>query len=347
METTNALAPNLTAAESIRGTLAKSTLDMLQAGESRIQDAAKAAAASAVESVMGAMGQLLDETEARLAGLKPAVLTIQMPDMREITFDKPIAECLPRLLKLLAANLIPVLVGPRGSGKTTAAKQAAKALQAQCFVTVFSAGMTKSDVYGSYHSQGYAPSVIVQAIEASQTATVVLFIDEIDAANEQMLVALNNLFDQSGAFTNMVTGEQYSIDFKRLLIVAGANTFARGGDALYTGRSRLDGATIDRFWPLYVGYSRSLEQTIAKAYSADTVLLETLWHARERLEELGSDEGISTRRIEHVHRAHYLAGESLEQVFASLTGGWPEGLAAQVGLSGDAPAPKRRKGGAQ
>jgi transketolase N-terminal domain/subunit len=83
METTNALAPNLTAAESIRGTLAKSTLDMLQAGESRIQDAAKAAAASAVESVMGAMGQLLDETEARLAGLKPAVLTIQMPDMRE------------------------------------------------------------------------------------------------------------------------------------------------------------------------------------------------------------------------------------------------------------------------
>jgi len=313
--------------------------------EARLATAANQAALGAIQHVSGALGELLDETEKRIAGiksLKPAVTSIMLPDTSKIDLKQPVSPYLQECISLVSAGLAPVLIGPRGCGKTTTAKQVATALGVPFYGVVFSAAMSKSDIYGSYNAQGYAPSLVIQAVmQASSNTRVLLFVDELDAGNEQMLVALNNLFDRSGSFTNMVNGEQYAFNPDNLLLMAGANTALRGASASYTGRTRLDAATADRFWPISVNYSSELERTIANAYGKEAeALLSFLVGVREKLAELGSEETISTRRIEHIFKAHLIAKLPLDACLASLASGWTEGLAEQAGLL-DKPTPKK------
>ncbi len=47
------------------------------------------------------------------------------------------------------------------------------------------------------------------------------------------------------------------------VIIAAANTWGMGATSEYVGRMRLDGATLDRFVPLYWGYDESLELATA------------------------------------------------------------------------------------
>jgi hypothetical protein len=76
----------------------------------------------------------------------------------------------------------------------------------------------------------------------------VFLYDEIDAADSNMILVVNDLLAlrPGETFHNPVNGQQYvkSPDF---IPIAGANTLGLGASREFTGRERLDGATLDRF----------------------------------------------------------------------------------------------------
>ena len=87
-----------------------------------------------------------------------------------------------------------------------------------------------------------------------------MLFDEIDGSNPQALVALNaSLENEQSDFPCGIVKRH-----KNFRIIACANTFGKGADREYVGRSQLDGATLDRFKPtISLDYDEKLERAIA------------------------------------------------------------------------------------
>ena len=144
--------------------------------------------------------------------------------------------------KKLAESRIPLmLVGPAGSGKSNIAKQVAELLNLDYGETPMTAGATPSWLLGSWNMQGFATRAFLEIYSKGG----VFNFEEIDAADPNMLLVANNALASDRLF-NPVNGEVYhrSPDF---VPVATANTYGLGGNREFTGRERLDGATIDRW----------------------------------------------------------------------------------------------------
>jgi hypothetical protein len=146
------------------------------------------------------------------------------------------------------------LPGPAGSGKTTAAMKVAEALG----VPFFHVGAVDTeykllgfrDASGRFNETNY--------YKAYGQPSVFLF-DEIDASHPQAVVALNMSLENGHCD---FAGENVSRD-KDCIIIAAANTYGAGANALYVGRNQLDGATIDRFIMLAWDYDIRLEKALA------------------------------------------------------------------------------------
>jgi cobaltochelatase CobS len=69
--------------------------------------------------------------------------------------------------------------------------------------------------------------------------------EELDAADANMVIVLNNALANDRLY-NPVNGEVYEKS-ENFIPFATANTFGLGANRSYTGRERLDAATIDRF----------------------------------------------------------------------------------------------------
>ena len=145
---------------------------------------------------------------------------------------------MPYVIELLAAGVMPYIVGPAGSGKTTMAENCAAALGLDFYST--GAVVQKYELTGFQNVDGYHES---QFYKAYKNGGLFLF-DELDASSPAAIVAFNAALENghwacpSG---EMVTKHK---DFK---VIASANTFGGGSNLLYVGRNRLDGSTVDRF----------------------------------------------------------------------------------------------------
>ena len=154
------------------------------------------------------------------------------------------------LLKHLGLGDNVYLYGPAGSGKSTAAKQAAKALE----LPIGTTGKvdSKYDLLGFRDAHGRV--VRTPFREIWESGGVFLF-DELDRSDPSAVVALNN---------GLATG---SLDFpdgtvakhERTLIIGGGNTALGGGDRIYTAGIAQDGSVRDRFVFLPWNYDEGLE----------------------------------------------------------------------------------------
>lgn len=162
----------------------------------------------------------------------------------------------PLLLSALQAGVNLMLVGPAGSGKTEAAKQAAKLLGLPFYFT--GAIDSPYKLLGFMDSQGrYVRTPFRQAYENGG----VFLMDEMDGSLPAALIPFN------AAFANDVMDFPDGIitrhpDFKA---IAAANTFGRGADRQYCGRYQLDAATIDRYAMLSWDYDAALESALIGA----------------------------------------------------------------------------------
>ena len=153
---------------------------------------------------------------------------------------------MPYVIELLAAGVMPYIVGPAGSGKTTMAENCAKALGLDFYST--GAVVQKYELTGFVDATGtYQESAFYKAYKFGG----LFLFDELDASSPAAIVAFNAALENghwacpSG---EMVTRHK---DFK---VIASANTYGGGATLLYVGRNHLDGSTIDRFGFVILDY---------------------------------------------------------------------------------------------
>ena len=159
-----------------------------------------------------------------------------------------------------------LMVGPAGTGKSTIARQAAKALDIPYGEISLNPGLTATALLGYMNATGeYVKTVFREIWENGG----VFHADEFDNGHPSTLATLNAALATSAggsiAFPDgMITRHD---DFR---FVASANTFGRGPDRVYVGRQQLDAATLDRFVVEEIDIDESLEHAVCLATGYDS-----------------------------------------------------------------------------
>ena len=171
-----------------------------------------------------------------------------------VTIDNAHSQ-LPELLMVLDAGIHPYLVGEAGSGKTTLAEHAAKALGLDFYST-----SKVDDIYplsGFENAQGkYVPTDFYRFAKNGG----LFLLDEMDASHHSALTWLNAAL--SNGYVDMPAGRLTM--HSTCKFIASGNTDGHGANARYL-REHLDGATLDRFAVIHVDYDLELERAITLA----------------------------------------------------------------------------------
>lgn len=160
----------------------------------------------------------------------------------------------PDLLKGLQATQQVWLGGPAGSGKTTAAENAAKALGLPFYFN--GAIDTEYKLLGFIDANG---RIISTAFKKAFTEGGVYLFDEVDASLPSATLAFNAAL--ANGYADFPEGMvKRNADF---YVMAAGNTFGMGATADYIGRNKMDAAFTDRFISILWGYDEALERSIA------------------------------------------------------------------------------------
>lgn len=156
----------------------------------------------------------------------------------------------PKLLAAVAQRVNVMLVGPAGSGKTTAAANVAKALGLDFQFT--GAVASEYKLMGFIDAQGRIVSTAFR--KAFLNGGIFLF-DEKDASAPGATLAFNAAL--ANRMCDFPDGSyEAHPDFTA---IAAANTFGNGASRQYVGRNQLDAATLDRYVMLDWNYDEALE----------------------------------------------------------------------------------------
>jgi MoxR-like ATPase len=197
--------------------------------------------------------KLVDKKLAKLS--RPMTVTVKRPD--DTSYE--LGAChkqVPELVKLASMRQATFLVGPAGSGKTTACRQAAEALALSFEYTAFSSQSTKTDLYGFIDAHGVYRETSFRRMYENGGFWLG---DEMDAAAANILLTLNAAIDNGFASfpDKMVKAHP---DF---MCFAAGNTYGKGRDRQYVGRNELDAASLDRFWFMAFDYDEAFEASLA------------------------------------------------------------------------------------
>jgi hypothetical protein len=269
----------------------------------------------------------------------PPTIRVVVPDRPEVEIGRQHCR-FPLLLQVLACRLNALLVGPAGTGKTTAARKAAEALGLSFACLSVGPQTSKSDLLGFVDAGGtYRETLFVRAYRDGG----VFLLDEVDAGNAGVLTVLNAAL----AGDVMATPAGMIQRSERFIVVAGANTYGQGASRQYVGRNQLDAATLDRFavldWPIDEGLEASLigEPAMATPFEIQKggVTSNARWLARVRAVR-ASVEKQQVRAV--VSPRATMAGAALLAAGVGLH--WVEEMVLWRGMAADARA--RVEGGA-
>lgn len=184
-------------------------------------------------------------------GARPAHVTIDLtaPGIK-LSGDSMMHHKFPLLAAAVAQRVNVMLVGPAGSGKTTACEQVAKALGLDFYAT----GAVNSEykLTGFIDAQGRIVSTAFR--KAFENGGLFLF-GETDGSMPGALLAFNTaLANDWMDFPDGVIRKH-----PNFRVVADANTFGTGADRLYVGRNQLDAASLDRYAVIEWTYDEALE----------------------------------------------------------------------------------------
>jgi ribosome modulation factor len=221
------------------------------------QDAIRAIARDEAHKASMTPDAVRDYIAKTLPDLIPVMrLEIKTPHAIKDLGEKARHKQFRELFLLVSARLSVMMVGPAGSGKTTACEQVAEALGLSFFVQGATTGTHEllgyKDAHGTYHTTAFR-----HAFEHGGF----ICMDEIDAGDAGAILVLNAaLANGYMTFPDSPHPVKRHADF---YVVACANTFGHGADRQYVGRNQLDAATLDRFARLAWQYDERLERAIA------------------------------------------------------------------------------------
>ena len=255
-----------------------------------------------------------------------------------------------KVLRLVAAGMNVLLVGPAGCGKTTLAEQIAKALKRKYGALHCTAGASESQLIGwllPIGSDGQFEYVPSEFVNLYTTGGSLFLLDEIDAADPNMLLVINSALANGSLHIPQRYDSPHAPRGKDVSIIAAANTFGTGADLMYAGRNQLDAATLDRFYVVTMGYDVALEAKItgrtinapeswkptADPVESDlTALSQWLDGLRASVQVHRLRRVVSTRTYQKAMIARR-AGLSTKEIKADLLAGWTRDELVKVGVA--------------
>lgn len=268
-----------------------------------------------------------------VSAAQPAKIVINESVKTQVAILEGTHPLFEKVLKLVAAGLNVLLVGPAGCGKTTLAHQVAKALKRKYGSLHCTAGASESQLIGWLLPVGegkkageftYVPSEFVRLYEEGNS---VFLLDEIDAADPNMLLVINSALANGALHVPQRHTDPHVKRGKNAAIIAAANTYGNGADMVYAGRNQLDGATLDRFYVVEMDYDKGLEQRLAPKD-----ICEWAWNLRERVRSVKLRRVVGTRMIQKVAAA-VAAGVKMEDAKRDVLAGWTRDELSKVGVA--------------
>ena len=284
----------------------------------------------------GVIGKLIAEAVAKA---QPARIVIDgdKPPVKIAGRTHPVFE---KTLRLVRAGLNVLLVGPAGCGKTTLAHQLAQALKRRFGTLHCTSGASESQLTGWLLPVGegkagtftYVASEFVELYEGGDS---VFLLDEIDAADPNMLLVINSALSNGSVHIPQRHDNPEVKRGKNVAVIAAANTFGTGADAVYAGRNQLDGATLDRFYVIEMGYDEALEEDFviaAEAVSGVRDLFTWVRNLRRAATQHRLRRVVSTRMIQKGIAA-LTSGIDVTQIRRDLLAGWTSDELTKVGVA--------------
>lgn len=209
------------------------------------------------------------------------------------------------------------LTGDAGTGKSTLAEAVAEALKLPFHSLNCSGGLTEGALVGrvtpnlSTGELVYTPGPLVEAFRSGG----LFLLDEMDAADENVLLTLNTLIDARRWQTP--TGEtiERSPDF---IFMGAGNTFGTGASRIYSGRNQLDGAFLNRFLTVAIDYDTELERSLVKCAE----LVDRIQNARARLRARNLRRWLTTRDLLKADALVCQLDLTVAEALAEITEGW-------------------------
>lgn len=195
------------------------------------------------------------------------------------------------VLAFVEADEPVLLTGPAGTGKNHLCKQVAEALGLEFY---FSNAVTQeykltgfTDANGTFHESQFYKAF---------TQGGLFMLDEMDASIPEVLIVLNAaIANRYFDFPAPVGKKEAHPDFR---VIAGANTFGTGADAVYAGRYQLDGASLDRFAMIEIDYSPAIEESM----TSDQELLDFIRAFRASAQSNGINCIVSYRSLSRMDK---------------------------------------------
>lgn len=200
-----------------------------------------------VEACIHAMTLHWEDADRRQAGIKSYDPMTDFPGGLHAYLDA-----------LVKAGVLIFLYGPAGMGKSYWCEELADRLGVPFGFTPMTEGALPSWLLGKVDLEGFKSTKLLDIWVNGG----VYLLDEIDAADPNMLMVLNNPL-ANDTLENPVDQRTY-LKSKKCIIVAAANTLGTGADSDYTARNQLDFSTLDRFrmGRAFVGYNADVEESI-------------------------------------------------------------------------------------
>lgn len=196
-----------------------------------------------------------------------------------------------KILTVMKNGLIVYLFGPAGTGKNVICKQIADEMGLPFY---FANAVTQEFALTGYGDANgnYVETEFFRAF----TQGGLFMLDELDASCPEALITLNAAL-ANRYFTFPIIGRvDAHKDFK---VIAAGNSCGRGADEVYSGRSVIDGATMDRFKYIKVGYDDRIEYRLA---NKDSELVGFIHDLRASAKKAGYPLVLSYRSIDGVSK---------------------------------------------
>ena len=290
--------------------------------------------ASEPQGVSAEVSDLLLKMAARVealeAGSSPREIIIKHADGQAVHFDGLVHPCFDEILQLAQARKHIFLPGPAGCGKSHLAGQLAEALGLKFGFISCSAGMSESQLLGRMVPAGEGGQFIflgTQFLDCYENGGVFLF-DELDAADANVLLVVNSALANGHLSVPNRHGNPVAKRHPDFVCIAAANTYGRGADRQYVGRSELDESTLDRFriGTVPMDYDERLERQLCP----DERLFSRLNGYREKVRENRLERCVSTRFMKEAFEMVAKWGWTYAMVDSKLFAGWRADEIAKV-----------------
>lgn len=234
------------------------------------------------------------------------------------------------MLQLASARIPIMLVGPAGCGKTYLCEKLGEALSMEFSDQSCSEGMSESVFNGlllPIGKGGEFKHVASPFMERYETGGVML-LDEIDAGDANLFTYINKAIANDSYTAVQRWAKPVVKKHGDFVLVAAANTFGNGADAMYVGRNQLDAATLDRFkiGLITMDYSREVEKSLA-----DEELCEWAWKVRDSIRANKLRRIMSTRVIKDLGTMREMYKWDIAQCAKAYFGGWSQADKNAVG----------------